>query len=85
MAEKIRFRYEDLETEAEGVLDTRGRRGLAEVPVHYQSARLKVWIKTDEPDERLARLRDLVGRYCPVDSFFRAAIPDYQVTWERMA
>lgn len=85
MAEKIRFRYQDLETEAEGVLDTRGRRGLADVPVHYRSVRLKVWIETDEPEERLARLRDLVGRYCPVDSFFRAAVPDYEVTWERMA
>lgn len=85
MAEKIRFRYQDLETEAEGELDTRGRKGLADVPVHYRTVRLRVGIKTDEPEERLDRLRDLVGRYCPVDSFFRAAIPDYKVTWERMA
>jgi hypothetical protein len=25
----------------------------------------------------------LVGRYCPVDSLIRAAVPDYTVTWER--
>ena len=25
------------------------------------------------------------GRYCPVDSLIRAAVPDYHVTWERMA
>jgi len=42
MAEKIRFEYEDLETFAEGDLDTRGRKGLADVPVHYQTIRLKV-------------------------------------------
>jgi uncharacterized OsmC-like protein len=84
MAEKLRFEYEDLETYAEGVLDTRGRRGLADVPVHYKAVRLRVRIKTNEPDERLARLEELVGRYCPVDSLIRAAVPDYVVKWERM-
>lgn len=84
MARKIRFEYDDLETYAEGVLDTRGRRGLADVPVHYKSVRLTIRIKTGEPDKRLQRLVDLVARYCPVDSLIEAAVPDYQVTWERM-
>ena len=83
MAKKIRFQYEDLETFSEGDLDTRGRKGLADVPVHYKTLRLRIAIKTDESDERLQRLADLVSRYCPVDSLVRAAIPDYQVTWER--
>lgn len=85
MADKLRFEYENLETHAEGVLDTRGRKGLADVPVHYKAVRLTVRIKTGENDERLARLEALVGRYCPVDSLIRAAVPDYTVRWERMA
>ncbi len=84
MAAKIRFEYQDLESRAEGTLDIRGRRGLADVPVHYKTVRLAVRIKTDEPDQRLQRLASLVARYCPVDSLVRAAIPDYQVTWSRM-
>jgi uncharacterized OsmC-like protein len=84
MAAKIRFRYEDLETDAEGTLDTRGRRGLADVPVHYSRTRLTVRIRTDESDARLERLASLVARYCPVDSLVRAAVPDHEVTWERM-
>ncbi len=84
MARKIRFKYGDLETQAEGVLDSRGRKGLADVPVHYQAVRLTVRIETEETDERLQRLRDLVSRYCPVDSLVKAAVPDYEVTWERM-
>ncbi len=84
MAAKIRFRYEDLETSAEGTLDTRGRRGLADVPVHYSKVRLSVRTRTEESDARLARLASLVARYCPVDSLVRAAVPDYEVTWERM-
>jgi uncharacterized OsmC-like protein len=84
MAAKIRFQYEDLETSAEGTLDTRGRRGLADVPVHYSRVRLSIRIRTGEPEARLARLTSLVARYCPVDSLVRAAVQDYEVTWERI-
>jgi uncharacterized OsmC-like protein len=85
MAAKLRFEYSDLQTEAEGELDTRGRKGTAAVPVHYRAVRLRVRIETEESDERIARLADLVGRYCPVDSLITAAIPDYEVTWERIS
>lgn len=54
------------------------------MPVHYRAVRLRVRIRTDEPDARLDRLADLVSRYCPVDSFVRAAVPAYSVTWERI-
>jgi uncharacterized OsmC-like protein len=84
MAEKIRFEYEDLETFTEGILDTRGRKGEADVPVHYMAMRLTIRIKTAESDKKLDRLAGLVARYCPVDSLIRAAVPDYEVTWERM-
>src|ERR671914_2845426 len=59
MADKLRFEYSGLDMHAEGELDTRGRRGLANVPVHYQAVRLHVTIATDEPDERVARLAGL--------------------------
>lgn len=84
MAKKIRFQYDDLETFSEGILDTRGRKGQAAVPVHYKAVRLTIKIRTAESDKRLHRLVDLVSRYCPVDSLVRAAVPDYQVSWERM-
>jgi uncharacterized OsmC-like protein len=84
MAAKLRFKYSELEAGADGELDTRGRKGLADVPVHYRAVHLHVKIATDEPEKRLERLADLVGRYCPVDSLMRAAIADYRVTWERL-
>lgn len=84
MAGKIRFEYEDLETFAEGDLDTRGRKGEADVPVHYHTVRVTVRVKTEENDKKFERLQDLVARYCPVDSFYRAAVKNYHVTWERM-
>ena len=84
MAEKIRLDYDELETVAEGTLDTRGRKGLADVPVHYKAVRLTIRIKTEATDKKLNRLADLVSRYCPVDSLIKAAVPDYQVVWERL-
>lgn len=83
MAEKLRFDYSGLEMQAEGELDTRGRRGLADVPVHYRAVRLRVTITTDETDQRVARLAGLVARYCPVDTLMRPVVPDFEVTWER--
>ncbi len=83
MAGKIRFEYSDLKTFAEGDLDTRGRKGLADVPVHYRAVRLRIKIKTEETEEKFRRLQELVARYCPVDSLIRAAVPDYKVVWER--
>jgi uncharacterized OsmC-like protein len=84
MAAKLRFEYSELETEAEGELDTRGRKGTAEVPVHYRAVRLRVRIATEESDARIERLAGLVGRYCPVDSLMRAAVDEYVVGWERI-
>lgn len=66
-------------------MDTRGRKGLANVPVHYQAVRLRIQIKSNEPDKKIERLQELVARYCPVDSLIRAAVPDYVVAWERIA
>jgi putative redox protein len=83
MAEKIRFEYSGLEMQAEGELDPRGRRGLADVPVHYRAVRLRVTIATDEPEKRVERLAQLVARYCPVDTLMRPVVPDFDVTWER--
>ena len=84
MAEKIKFDLQDLEAYAEGVLDIRGRKGEANVPVHFTSVRLHVKIKTTEPDDRIKRLIELAEKYCPVQSLIRAAVPDFEVTWERL-
>lgn len=84
MAEKIKFDLQDLEAFAEGVLDIRGRKGEANVPVHFSSVRLHVKIRTSETDQRVQRLIELAEKYCPVQSLIRAAVPDFEVTWERL-
>lgn len=84
MAEKIRFDLQGLEASAEGALDIRGRKGEADVPIHFSKVRLYVKIKTEESEERIERLIKLAEKYCPVQSLIRAAVPDFVVTWERL-
>ena len=84
MAEKIKFDLHGLEAFAEGILDIRGRKGEANVPVHFTSVRLHVKIQTTESDERVHRLIEFAEKYCPVQSLIRAAVPDFEVTWERI-
>src|SRR3972149_6732195 len=62
MAAKIRFAYEQLETAAAGVLDTRGRLGLGGVAVHYTTVRLTIRFKTRETDARVQRMGALAAR-----------------------
>jgi hypothetical protein len=47
---------------AVGEFDTRGRRGLADVPLHDRAMRLRVTITTAEPEPRVERLARLVAR-----------------------
>lgn len=82
MAGKIRFHYDNLESFAEGHLDTRGRKGEADVPVHYKTVILRIVMTTAEPENKIERLKTLVSKYCPVDSLVKAAVPDYRVEWE---
>lgn len=86
MAAKIRMEYSALDVHIEGDLDRRGRKGVsAKVPVHFADVRVRIRITTNADERQLARLIDLVARYCPVDSLMRAAVPTYSVAWEAVA
>lgn len=79
----IGFIYEAMELDVEGELDTRGRLGLSDdIPVHLRSVRVSVRILTDESQERLSDLADLVSRHSAVWSLVRAAVPDLEINWE---
>ena len=79
----MRFTLDALEASAEGVLDVRGRKGEANVPVGFTSVHLHVRIKTSEADRRVERLIELAEKYCPVQCMLRDAVRDFHVTWER--
>jgi len=67
VATALGIELRDASLEAEGDLDFRGTLGLAkDIPVGFQSIRLKFTLDTDASEEELATLLRLTERYCVV-------------------
>ncbi len=81
-AKAMRFAYGAVEIEAEGEVDARGSRGVKGVRPYFLSVRLAIRLRTDEPQERLAKLKRNVENRCPVMNLFRDAGVDVITQWE---
>lgn len=81
-AKAMGFAYSAVDMEAEGDIDPRGSRGVAGVRPYFLAVRLKITLHSDEPAERLAKLRKNVENRCPVMNLFRDAGVDVTVNWE---
>jgi len=67
VATALGIELRDASLEAEGDLDFRGTLGVSkEVPVGFQSIRLKISLDTDAEEDQLATLVRLTERYCVV-------------------
>ena len=81
-AEVMKFAYSGVDLECAGEVDARGSRGVQGVRPHFQAVRLKVTLYTDEPAERIAKLRKNVEYRCPVMNLLRDADVALDITWE---
>ena len=84
-AEAMQFGYTAVDLEADGEVDQRGSRGVPGVRPYFNWVRMRIRVHTEEPQERLDRLRRNVEYRCPVMNLFRSAGVDLQVVWERVA
>jgi uncharacterized OsmC-like protein len=67
VATALGIELRDAALQAEGDLDFRGTLGVSkEVPVGFQSIRLKITLDTDASEDQLATLLRLTERYCVV-------------------
>ena len=80
-AEVMKFAYSGVDFECAGEVDARGSRGVQGVRPHFQAVRLKVTLYTDEPAERVAKLRKNVETRCPVMNLFRSADVEVRAEW----
>lgn len=81
IAGEMNFQFSDLKLKAQGVIDVRGLMGTANVRPHFQEVTLDVIIKTNEPPERLAQLRDAVHRRCPAINLLKDAGVPLKANW----
>lgn len=84
-AEAMGFSYTAVDLEADGEVDQRGSRGVAGVRPYFNRVRMRIRVHTEEPDERLEKLRKNVEHRCPVMNLFRSADVGLEVRWEKVA
>lgn len=64
---------ERIEVHAKGYLDLRGLLNLADVPAGFSQVSFTTLIISDEPDDKLRQLAEMVEKHCPVmDSLMRS-------------
>ena len=81
-AKAMNFRYSGVEFECDGWVDARGSRGVAGVRPHFQRVALTIVLSTNEPAERVAKLRKNVEMRCPVMNLLKDADVTLEVAWE---
>ncbi len=66
------LKIERIEVHAKGYLDLRGLLNLADVPSGFSQVSFTARIISDEPEEKIRQLTELVEKHCPVmDSLMR--------------
>lgn len=92
MQREMAFHVDAMRCEADGVVDVRrvemkrtGKKYSEVEPIapHFHSVSLRVTVKTDESDERIAELKRHVRRLCPVSRLLEDAGVAFDVTWRR--
>jgi len=84
-AKVMSFKYTGVDFECDGWVDARGSRGVRGVRPHFQKVQFKVLLKTEEPLERIEKLRKNVEMRCPVMNLLADADVELDVVWERIA
>jgi len=79
------FAYDGLTFDAEYTLDIRGRSGDRTVRPFFQTVRVEVRVRTDEPVDRLTEVVAETEARCPVYNLIEAAGVAIEVTWIREA
>ena len=79
-AKAMGFKYSGVDFACQGQIDVRGPSGVKGVRPYFESVELTVTLATDEPPERLEKLKRNVEHRCPVMNLMRAA--DVAVTAE---
>lgn len=85
IAGEMNFKFSDMELKADGVLDLRGLMGTADVTRHFEQVTLNVTLRTTEPPERLAELRDKVHGRCPAINLLKDAGVNLTADWVALA
>ena len=81
VAELIDFEYGDIEYVCDAEIDPRGVHGVEGFRPYFEKVTLKKTIKTNEPEDRIEKLKRNVEQRCPVSNLIRDAGVDLHIEW----
>jgi len=77
----IDFEYGDIEYVCDAEIDPRGVHGVEGFRPYFEKVTLKKTIKTNEPEDRIEKLKKNVEQRCPVSNLIRDAGVDLHIEW----
>lgn len=82
-AVELDFSFSHLKAHSVGIVDGRGVLGVDGVSPHFQQVRNTIWFETDESEKRIAQLKEIVAKRCPVYNLFKDAGVEIELNWVR--
>lgn len=71
VAKEINFSFKNLTAESVGIIDRRGLKGIDNVNPQFQEVVNTIWFDTEENEDRLEELKEIVARRCPAYNLFK--------------
>lgn len=83
VALELDFSFWNLKAHSVGIVDRRGVLGADGVSPHFQEVSNTIWFGTDESEERIEELKEIVAKRCPVYNLFKDAGVEIELNWVR--
>jgi len=81
-AKAMGFAYSGVEFECSGQVDIRGPKGVPGIRPYFETIDMTIILQTNEPPERVEKLKKNVEFRCPIMNLMRSAGVELNVTWE---
>jgi len=81
VAKILKFEYGAIDYTCEAQIDTRGAAGVKGVRPYFEKVTVQKTIRTNEPAERIEKLKKNVEQRCPVSNLIRDAGVDLTIEW----
>lgn len=81
VAKILKFEYGAIDYTCDAQIDTRGAAGVKGVRPYFEKVVVKKTIQTNEPEDRIEKLKKNVEQRCPVSNLIRDAGVDLTIDW----
>ncbi len=81
VASILKFEYGEIDYRCEAQIDTRGPAGVKGVRPYFEKVVVEKTIQTNEPEDRIEKLKKNVEQRCPVSNLIRDAGVDLTIDW----